>query len=352
MANLTLFAQIFSFLPKENVDFAVAMADGGVAIGLRDEIESLQSTRRQYWLHDFCGWRECVIFVCEEFKQAFNYSAMKKLLLAFVLGVAGVSGVFAANPLAGEVADWDATYEQVEDKIMMHIIGNRIHLPSKTVGQYEATAQILDKLYGLDGEQATTAGMAQAAMVRLNETEYLNRLLWRYLEQLVKDPETMAMIKAENELVGKLYKADTKVIDSHLKAAGRPETDCLTVCQGTDAVLLEGYNRSLLALLHALTAEPNPELASYAVKTDADVAQAYDKFLQEKVGHGDVAATYDAEADRAAVVADCMAWYDWMDARRAVSARLTGRAKADYDTATATLMADRYKLLANGICGD
>ena len=81
---------------------------------------------------------------------------MKKLLLAFVLGVAGVSGAFTANPLAGEVADWDATYEQVEDKIMMHIIGNRIHLPSKTVGQYEATAQIIDKLYGLDGEQATT----------------------------------------------------------------------------------------------------------------------------------------------------------------------------------------------------
>lgn len=273
---------------------------------------------------------------------------MKKLLLAFVLGVAGVSGVFAANPLADEVADWDATYEQVEDKIMMHIIGNRIHVPSKTVGQYEATAQILDKLYGVDGEPATTAGMTQAGMVKLNETEYLNRLLWRYLEQLVKDPETMAMIKAENELVGKLYKADTKVIDSYLEAAGLLGTDRFKVCQGTDAVLLDGYNRSLLALLHALTGEPNPELASYAAKTDADVAQAYDKFLQEKVGHGDVAATYDAEADRAAVVADRMAWNDWMDARRAVSARLTGRAKADYDTATATLMAERCKQLANG----
>lgn len=272
---------------------------------------------------------------------------MKKMLLAFVLGVAGVSGVFAANPLAGEVADWDATYEQVEDKIMMHIIGNRIHLPSKTVGQYETTAQILDKLYGYDGEPATTAGTAQAGMVKLNETEYLNRLLWRYLEQLVKDPETMAMIKAENELVGRLREADAKVIDSHIEAIGQPETDHITVCQVTDALLLDGYNRSLLALLHALTAEPNPELASYAAKTDADVAQAYDKFLQEKVGHGEVAATYDAEADRAAVVADRMAWNDWMDARRAVSARLTGRAKADYDTATATLMADRCKLLAN-----
>lgn len=277
---------------------------------------------------------------------------MKKMLLAFVLGVAGVSGAFAANPLAGEVADWDATYEQVEDKIMMHIIGNRIHMPSKTVGQYEATAQILDKLYGLDGEPATTGGMAQVAMVKLNETEYLNRLLWRYLEQLVKDPETMAMIKAENELVGRLHKADAAVIDSHLEVAGLPGTDRSTVCQGADAVLLDGYNRSLLALLHALTGEPNPELASYAAKTDIDVAQAYDKFLQEKVGHGEVAATYDAEADRAAVVADRMAWNDWMDARRAVSARLTGRAKADYDTATATLMADRCKLLANGFCGD
>ena len=68
MANLTLFAQIFSLLPKENEEFAVAMADGGVVMELRDEIEFLQSSRREYLLRDFCGWRECVIFVCEEFK--------------------------------------------------------------------------------------------------------------------------------------------------------------------------------------------------------------------------------------------------------------------------------------------
>lgn len=42
MANLTLFAQIFSFLPKENVDFAVAMANGGVVTSPWNEIDYLQ----------------------------------------------------------------------------------------------------------------------------------------------------------------------------------------------------------------------------------------------------------------------------------------------------------------------
>lgn len=264
------------------------------------------------------------------------------------MGLSAVSALFAANPLASPVENWDETYEQVEDKIMMHIIGNRVHMPSNTVGQYKATAEILDKLYDYSGEPSSTIEMVEAGMIEQNQIEYLNRLLLKYLDQVVTDKSTMALIREELTLVDKMIKADANVIEKHLDAACLTGTNRFINYQNDARTVLGGYNGSLLRLLGSLTSKSVDGVADGAA-TEADVVNAYDTFLAKAVPNPDSACdTYDAEADRAAVVADRMAWNDWMDARKKIAARLTGEARQAYDKATAAIMASRVALLGTG----